>query len=75
MFKNRETNELEGYIDILAAINRKLEKENRDLKAELTYWKETGDFWKETAEYWKHVAIEFERHNRYLKRLNKRVDK
>lgn len=68
MFKNRETNELEGYIDILAAINRKLEKENRDLKAELTYWKET-------AEYWKHVAIEFERHNRYLKRLNKRVDK
>ena len=58
------------------------QKQIEDLKAEITYWKETGEFWKEkgefwkeTAEYWKHVAIEFERHNRYLKRLNKRVDK
>lgn len=46
-----------------------------ELKAVITYWKETGEFWKETAEYWKHIAIEFEQRNRYLKRLNKRVDK
>lgn len=38
-----------------------------ELKAELTYWKETAD-------YWKNVAFEFERHNKYLKELNKTLD-
>lgn len=35
-----------------------------ELKAELTYWKET-------AEYWKDVAFEYERHIIKLNKLNK----
>ena len=44
------------------------QKTIENLKAEIIYWKET-------AEYWKNVAFEFERHNKYLKELNKTVEK
>lgn len=40
----------------------KQQKVINELKAEITYWKETAD-------YWKNVAFEFERHNKYLKEL------
>lgn len=48
----------------------KQHKTIEELKAELTYWKET-------AEYWQDVAVEFEfgRNNKYKKELNKTLDK
>lgn len=49
-------------------ISKEVTKYINQLEAELVYWKET-------AEYWKDVAFEFERHNKYLKELNKTLDK
>lgn len=55
-------------MDINEATISLQQKTIKNLKAELTYWKETAD-------YWKNVAFEFERHNKHLKELNKTLDK
>lgn len=43
-----------------------------ELKAELTYWKETAKYWEELAQNWKDIA-----HNYYYKNksLRKTLDK
>lgn len=70
-FKNRKIEDLKELEDDNLELKCKvyyLEVNLNTLEAELTYWKET-------AEYWKDVAFEFERHNKYLKELNKTFDK
>lgn len=53
----------------------KQHKTIEELKAELTYWKETAQYWKELAQNWEDIAHTFEHEYKHLKELNKTLDK